>query len=82
MKQYALVEDRIVVNVSIADENWDSTGWIEYEDAAIGWTFDSQSNSFIPPKPECGHKELILNGVNRWECATCEANSVQSWTTA
>ena len=31
MKNYALLnENNIVINICIADSNWDSTGWIEY----------------------------------------------------
>jgi hypothetical protein len=75
MKNFALIENGIVVNVSVADENWDSTGWIEYTEAAIGWTYDSDLNVFIPPRPECGHKELFLNDQNKWNCQRCELNA-------
>jgi|688.fasta_scaffold2120951_1 hypothetical protein len=40
MKNFALLdENNIVTNISIADESWDSTGWIEYTEenpAVIG----------------------------------------------
>ena len=72
MKNFALVENGIVVNVSVADENWDSTGWIEYTEAAIGWTYDSDLNVFIAPRPECGHKELFLNDQHKWVCQGCD----------
>jgi hypothetical protein len=50
MKNYALLdENNIVINVSIAQDDWDSTGWIEYTNAGIGWTYDGAN--FIPPKP-------------------------------
>jgi hypothetical protein len=62
MKNFALIENNIVVNISIADENWDSTGWIEYENAGIGWNYDG--TQFYPP--QC-HTEAILNDY-QWTC--------------
>lgn len=53
MKNYALLdENNKVVNVSVADENWDSTGWIEYTNnnpAFIGG--DYFDGYFYHPKP-------------------------------
>jgi hypothetical protein len=57
-------------------------GNIRYNYAGIGYTYDPIDDAFIAPMPECGHDSLLLNDLKRWECATCEANSVQSWTTA
>ena len=50
--------------------------------AGIGFTYDPIDDAFIAPMPKCGHEELTLNNLKRWECATCEANSLQSRTTA
>lgn len=53
IKKYALLnENNIVINISVADEFWDSTGWIEYTSenpAAI----DSEyfDGKFYEPKP-------------------------------
>jgi hypothetical protein len=34
MKKFALLdENNIVINISIADDSWDSTGWVEYIDS-------------------------------------------------
>jgi hypothetical protein len=57
-------------------------GTIRYNFAGIGFTYDPIDDAFIEPMPECGHEELLLNDLKRWECATCEANSMQSWATA
>jgi hypothetical protein len=57
-------------------------GTIRYNYAGIGYIYDPIDDAFIPPMPECGHEELLLNDLKRWECATCEANSVQSRATA
>jgi len=57
-------------------------GNIRYNFAGIGYTYDPVDDAFIAPMPECGHKELSLNDLKRWECATCEADSMQSRTTA
>ena len=56
-------------------------GTIRYNYAGIGFTYDPIDDAFIPPIP-CDHPELTLNDLKRWECATCEANSMQSGTTA
>jgi len=57
-------------------------GNIRYNYAGIGYTYDPIDDAFIAPMPNCGHEELFLNTQKRWECASCEANSMQSWTTA
>ena len=57
-------------------------GKIRYNYAAIGFTYDPIDDAFIAPMPDCGHQELLLNDLKRWECATCEANSLQGRPTA
>ena len=49
MKNYALIENGIVINISIADNDWDSTGWVEYQSAGIGWHYDG--TGFYAPQP-------------------------------
>jgi hypothetical protein len=61
--------------------NADTNGF-RYNYAAIGYTYDPIDDAFISPMPECGHDELLLNDLKRWECANCEANFEQSRTTA
>ena len=56
-------------------------GNIRYNYAGIGYSYDPIDDAFIAPMPECGHEELLLNDLKRWECATCEANFMQSRTT-
>jgi hypothetical protein len=56
-------------------------GNIRYNFASIGYTYDSIDDAFIAPAP-CEHPELTLNNLKRWECASCEANLMQSRTTA
>jgi hypothetical protein len=46
---------------------------IRYNYAGIGYTYDPIDDAFIAPIPECGHDELLLNDLKRWECAACEA---------
>ena len=55
MKNFALLnEENIVINISVGDDNWDSSGWVEYtnKNCGIGYTYDQTRNAFIPPKPE------------------------------
>jgi hypothetical protein len=51
-------------------------GNIRYNYAGVGYTYDPVDDAFIAPVPECGHEELLLNDLKRWECATCEANTI------
>ncbi len=53
---------------------------IRYNYAGVGYTYDPIDDAFIAPAP-CDHPELTLNDLKRWECATCEANLMQSRTT-
>jgi hypothetical protein len=52
--------------------NWKQTSYnknIRYNYAGIGYQYDSINDAFIPPKPDCGHVEIILNtNTYRWEC--------------
>jgi hypothetical protein len=57
-------------------------GNIRFNYAGIGYTYDPIDDAFIAPMPECGHEELLLNDLKRWECATCEADFKQSRPTA
>jgi len=43
-----------------------------YNYAGIGYTYDPEADAFIPPRPECGHKELFLNDKFQWNCQGCE----------
>jgi hypothetical protein len=50
---------------------------IRYNYAGVGFTYDPIDDAFIAPMPLCGHEELLLNDLKRWECAVCEATSKQ-----
>jgi len=45
---------------------------IRYNYASIGGTYDPIDDAFIAPMPECGHDELLLNDLKRWECSNVE----------
>jgi len=45
---------------------------IRYNYAGIGYTYDADADAFIAPRPTCGHKELFLNDLYRWNCQGCE----------
>ena len=47
-------------------------GNIRYNYAGIGYTYDPVNDAFIAPMPECGHDELLLNDLKRWECSNAE----------
>jgi len=57
-------------------------GKIRYNYAGIGFIYDPIADAFIAPMPECGHETLFLNDKKRWECADCEAITMQSRATA
>jgi hypothetical protein len=45
---------------------------IRYNYAGIGYTYDPIDDAFIAPMPECGHDELTLNDLKRWECSNVQ----------
>jgi hypothetical protein len=45
---------------------------IRYNYAAIGYLYDPIDDAFIAPMPQCGHEELFLNNLKRWECSNVE----------
>lgn len=45
---------------------------IRYNYAGIGYLYDPIDDAFIAPMPECGHEELLLNNLKRWECSNVE----------
>ena len=45
---------------------------IRFNYAGIGYTYDPIDDAFIPQMPECGHEELLLNDLKRWECSNDE----------
>jgi hypothetical protein len=46
---------------------------IRFNYAGVGYSYDPIDDAFIAPMPNCGHAELTLNNLKRWECAECEA---------
>ena len=47
---------------------------IRFNFAGIGYTYDPIDDAFIAPMPECGHEELTLTEMKRWECGNEEHN--------
>lgn len=45
---------------------------IRFNYAGIGYTYDPIDDAFIAPMPQCGHEELLLNKLKRWECSNAE----------
>ena len=45
---------------------------IRYNFAGIGFLYDPIDDAFIPRMPNCGHEELLLNELKRWECSNVE----------
>lgn len=62
---YANYRDQTCVRTSY-------NGNIRYNYAGIGFTYDPVDDAFIAPMPDCGHDELVLNDLKRWECSVCE----------
>jgi hypothetical protein len=52
-------------------------GNIRYNYAGIGYTYDADADAFIAPRPECGHKELFLNDLFKWNCQRCDLDADQ-----
>ncbi len=47
-------------------------GNIRFNFAGVGYTYDPIADAFIASMPECGHEELTLNELKRWECGNEE----------
>lgn len=47
-------------------------GKIRFNFAGVGYTYDPIDDAFIAPMPECGHDELLLDELKRWECSNDE----------
>jgi hypothetical protein len=45
---------------------------IRFNYAGIGFSYDPEADAFIAPKPTCGHTELFLNDLFKWNCQRCE----------
>ena len=54
-------------------------GRIRYNYAGVGYVYDLVADAFIPPKPDCGHKELFLNDLFVWNCQRCELDMKQDF---
>ena len=48
------------------------SGSIRFNYAGVGYTYDPIDDAFIAPMPECGHDELFLNDLKRWECSNVQ----------
>lgn len=53
MKTFALVENNIVINVSIGNDDWQKENWIDCKNArvGIGYSYDLVNDVFIAPQP-------------------------------
>jgi hypothetical protein len=54
-----------------------STNGFRKNYAGVGYTYDPIDDAFIAPMPNCGHDDLLLNNLKRWECAACEREILQ-----
>jgi len=47
-------------------------GKIRFNYAGVGYLYDPIDDAYIAPMPTCGHEELFLNNLKRWECSNVE----------
>jgi hypothetical protein len=47
-------------------------GNIRFNFAGVGFIYDPIDDAFIAPMPNCGHSQLLLNDLKRWECSNAE----------
>ena len=52
-----------------------TTNGFRYNYAGIGYVYDLTHDAFISPMPKCGHKELFLNDLLRWNCQRCDLDT-------
>jgi hypothetical protein len=67
-------EDDLIDGVTSWEEYYGAirtsyNGRIRFNFAGIGFTYDPIDDAFIAPMPDCGHDELTLNDLKRWECS-------------
>ena len=55
---------------------------VRYNYAGIGYTYDPNADTFIAPRPQCGHKELFLNDKFKWNCQGCDLEFKKSYNEA
>lgn len=58
--------------------NWVKTSYnnrIRFNYASVGYSYDPDADAFIAPKPECGHKELFLTDLFKWNCQRCDLDA-------
>jgi hypothetical protein len=74
-------EDDLIEGVTSWEEYYGAirtsyNGKIRFNFAGIGFTYDPIDDAFIAPRPECGHDELTLNELKKWECTNGEHDYV------
>jgi hypothetical protein len=74
-------EDDLIEGVTSWEEYYGAirtsyNGKIRFNFAGIGFTYDPIDDAFIAPMPACGHDELTLNELKRWECTNGEHDDV------
>lgn len=45
---------------------------IRFNFAGIGYSYDPIDDAFVAPMPTCGHEELNLNELKKWDCSVCD----------
>lgn len=69
-------EDYYAITSGMNVKRTSFNGNVRYNYAGIGYTYDPLDDAFIAPMPNCGHDELILNEIKRWECSNVEHNVI------
>jgi len=72
MSNYALIKNGIVANIIVADSDFihslpNSSDYVQYTNAGIGWIYDASKNVFIPPKP---YPSWSLDDNLNWQAPT------------
>lgn len=55
------------------------SGSIRFNFAGVGYSYDPIDDAFIAPMPDCGHDELLLDDVKKWQCSECKSHSINSF---
>lgn len=84
MKKFAKLDEKNhVTNISVADESWDSTGWIEYTDENPAYIGGDYFNGYFyseqpyPSWTRDGHGDWVApkpmpEGLYRWDEASLD----------
>lgn len=78
MKTFALIENDLVINVSVGSDDWQKENWIDCKNArvGIGYKYDAVADVFIAPQP---YPSWSLDNNFDWQPPTPKPEGAYRW---